>query len=176
MRRDWVNILFVLLISSTVAAGANLTRHEMEWIRSPLPPVAPSTGTDLPSTATHKNAEANGSFVDGDAVIEHLANGTACFIDARERDDYDEGHLRGAVSLPSSAIYDNIEDVLGAIPPDSLVIVYCGGDGCEASHSVADALRRDYMYTNVHIHEKGWEEIESRADEFGEYMVEGEEP
>jgi rhodanese-related sulfurtransferase len=139
---------------------------------SPTQPAAP------PLAGSNGNGQAvrpPAGFVDADAVFEHLSKGTAYFIDARDHGEYAAGHLRGAINVPASAIYDKLTQVVNLIGRDDLIIVYCGGGGCDASHNVADALRRDYGYANVLIHEKGWEEIEG-SSRFSQCIVTGEEP
>jgi rhodanese-related sulfurtransferase len=36
-------------------------------------------------------------------------SGEAVFVDARSREDYEEGHIKGAVSLPVGQFHDFIE-------------------------------------------------------------------
>lgn len=114
-------------------------------------------------------------IITADAVIEHLTNGTAFFIDAREHHEYEEGHLQGAINLPSSAIYQQIDNVLSVVPADQAVVVYCGGGQCEASHNVADALVRDFGFINVSIYEKGWEEV-TASGRFADRIHRGDQP
>lgn len=199
MRRDLAYVLAVLLASSGVATATNLVGHRIEWIRKPLAPpdlttqTSQSNGvrengiatqtTSVPASAepTHRNGleQSNGGqkpgLVGADVVLDWLNSGAARFIDAREPSEYVSGHLRGAINVPSNAIYANMDKVTSLIGPGDRVVVYCGGGGCEASHNVADALRRDFGFTNVLIYEKGWEEIES-SGLFAHCIVEGDEP
>lgn len=181
MRRDFVSMLAVLLVSSGIAVAANVAMHKMDWIRRPLDPPSTTQGVTskpLPDrSATNGGAatQPNGIVVPEADVLEHLAHGTAYFVDARETDEYAAGHLRGAINVPAGAIYANIERVTSVVAPDQLVIIYCGGGGCDASHNVADALRRDFAYSQVGICEKGWDQIEA-SDQFRQCIVEGEAP
>lgn len=109
-----------------------------------------------------------------ECVLQFLESGGAFFVDAREAREIAGGQIRGAIHLPSSAIYANIENVMASgAQVDDVIIVYCGGGDCEASHNVADALRDDFHYQRVYIYEKGWEEIES-SGRFGAYIESGE--
>ncbi len=109
-----------------------------------------------------------------ECVLQFLESGGAFIVDARESREVVDGRLRGAIHLPSSAIYANIENVMASgAQVDDVIIVYCGGGDCEASHNVADALRDDFHYQRVYIYEKGWEEIES-SGRFGAYIESGE--
>jgi rhodanese-related sulfurtransferase len=104
-----------------------------------------------------------------DCVLQHLGDRTAYIIDAREDGDFNEAHLMGAIHLPSSAIYDNIQNVMAVVPgKQDLIIVYCGGGHCEASKNVGLVLR-EFDYRNVWLYEQGWEEVES-SNRFGDFI------
>lgn len=191
MLRDLGLCVIIVAVSSTLAVATNLLRERpLTWIREKLPEsAAPATVRPTAQTADEaargasdarpakldgETSEATSGAVQGvvmiDEVLEALATGSAYFIDAREPHEYAKGYLRGALHLPSSAIYQNIEGVLAVVPMDARVIVYCGGGQCEASHNVKDALRRDFGYSDVVIYEKGWEEAVS-SDRFGDYLI-----
>ncbi|OWY73413.1 hypothetical protein B7486_03470 [cyanobacterium TDX16] len=181
MLRDLGMCVIIAAVSCGVGVVVNQSRERpIDWVRRDVaatPSTNPAHGADAQSTATSgpagaasgespAHAAADGTVVIDD-VIEALTSNTAFFIDARELHDYQEGHLRGAIHLPSSAIYASIEAVLSVVPDTSArVIVYCGGGNCEASHNVAGALRSDFGYTNVWIYTKGWEEVISASDRF----------
>ncbi len=71
---------------------------------------------------------------------ERLARGTL-FVDARPPDFYELGHVPGAVSLPEP----DFDAALARLEPEMRrrfdIVVYCSGEGCEASHIVARKLR-----------------------------------
>lgn len=177
MIRDFGTSLIIFIVSGGVALAANsLRKNPISWIRAELPPVAAATSLPLSTTsqATTSTGDSAG-VVTMETVLRHLSAGSATFIDAREVHEYQEGHLRGAMNLPSSAIFSHAQAFANAVPSDAIVIVYCGGGTCEASHNVSDALRRDLGFTNVSVYAKGWEEIES-SGRFGNYVVKGAEP
>ena len=67
-------------------------------------------------------------------------------LDVRERDEFDAGHIPGAVLLPVGTISG--ETAASVIPkPDSLVLVYCrsGNRSKTASSSLAEL-----GYTNIY--------------------------
>lgn len=176
MRQQFVLAGIILAASSLAAAAVNVLRPTpLPWIRAvaatssqaATPPSAassPSPTSALPSDA-----------LTSEKLLAHLAGGTAHFVDAREEHEWAGGRLRGAIHLPSSEIYKNIERVTSMVPPDDLVIVYCTGGECEASHKVADALRNEFGFRNVQIFEKGWEGIE-KSGLFTAHIVKGDEP
>ena len=81
------------------------------------------------------------------------------FIDARSRNDYDEGHIKGAVSLPVGQFDEKIDAFLEQYPPEKAIITYCSGRTCEDSHNLAQLLMAvGYMKINVFIDGfPGWE-------------------
>ena len=88
--RDLKLAALILLISTLCGAGANLVRTKpLSWVREPdAPPIVTSTSAPAGMSA--------------DFVLNHLANRTAFFIDARAHHEYVEGHLSGAINLPST--------------------------------------------------------------------------
>ena len=65
-------------------------------------------------------------------------------LDTREQDEYDEGHIPGAILIPYTEIEDKAEKMLP--DKDALILVYCrsGRRSKIASQSLADL-----GYTNV---------------------------
>ncbi len=72
------------------------------------------------------------------------------FVDARSRDDYDEGHIKGAVSLPVGQFDETIEAFLEQYPPESAIVAYCSGRTCEDSHKLAQLLFA-FGYTEINV-------------------------
>jgi rhodanese-related sulfurtransferase len=67
--------------------------------------------------------------------------GAAFFVDARTAEEYAEGHIPGAVSLPFDDVFKDPDkakhlDTHGR----SVVITYCGGGDCDLSRNLAFSL------------------------------------
>ena len=62
------------------------------------------------------------------------------FVDARSQDDYEQGHIAGAVSLPLGQFDEKIESFLNVHSLDQPMITYCSGRTCEDSHNLARLL------------------------------------
>lgn len=77
------------------------------------------------------------------------------FVDARSRDDYDEGHIKGAVSLPVGQFDENIEIFLEQYSPEKKIITYCSGRTCEDSHRLAQLLL-EFGYTEINVFIDGY--------------------
>lgn len=72
-------------------------------------------------------------------------------LDVRERDEWERGHLPGAVHLGKGVLERDVE---AAVPdPSTPLVLYCGGG--YRSALAADALRR-MGYTAVESMDGGW--------------------
>jgi rhodanese-related sulfurtransferase len=77
------------------------------------------------------------------------------FVDARSQDDYDEAHIKGAVSLPVGQFDEKIEEFLERFPPEKAIITYCSGRTCEDSHRLAQLLLA-FGYTEINVFIDGY--------------------
>jgi len=89
----------------------------------------------------------------------HYDNASAAFIDARPRDDFDDGHVPGAYNVPADYIDQYMEPIWRDVPFDQLIIVYCEGGDCDAGERVAEYLRTA-GYARVHIFRDGWNALD----------------
>jgi len=80
---------------------------------------------------------------------------SALFIDARSMDDYANGHILGARSLPWHDVDQRFIEVTEDISPDTLIITYCDGATCELSCDLALFLL-DMGFNNVRVLPNGW--------------------
>lgn len=76
----------------------------------------------------------------------------ALFLDVREAEEYREGHISGAYSLPYDEAITDPERLERVDPSGRPIIVYCGGGTCELSMNMAFALieagqKRVLVYT-----------------------------
>ena len=72
------------------------------------------------------------------------------FVDARSTEDYENGHIPGAISLPVGQFDQRIETFLQRYPPDQPIITYCSGRTCEDSHELA-LLLSDVGFREVRV-------------------------
>jgi rhodanese-related sulfurtransferase len=78
------------------------------------------------------------------------------WVDARPRARYDTGHIDGAVLLNEDEWDALVPEFLNVWDPEKAVVVYCDGGGCEASHDVANRLRRDFAIETVYVLKGGY--------------------
>lgn len=169
--------IWILLLTSGVGVTVNAMRttgkiepSKFESKRPILPD--PTSGQANPTqpadgSGTQPAAPADPHVAVLSEVIAQFGQPNVYFVDARKPDEYAQGHIKGSINLPSTALFENIERVIQYVPQPDLVIVYCGGGNCEASHTVADALRNQFGYVNVKVYVKGWEEL-STSPKFAE--------
>jgi rhodanese-related sulfurtransferase len=81
---------------------------------------------------------------------------SAIFVDARTAQEYEIGHISGAISVPDR------EFLMGEIDPgkilpnkDAVLITYCDGGECELALDVANGLS-DRGYNNVFVLVEGY--------------------
>ena len=85
-----------------------------------------------------------------------LKNGSV-FIDARMPQDYQLGHLEGAISVPVSSSDEERRKATAYIDKDARVVLYCQSAGCKFAEIVALKLIED-GYTDISIYKGGWAE------------------
>ena len=103
------------------------------------------------------NAETPASKGEVTMAIVHNWGDKVLWVDARTRAKYEHAHIPGAILLNEDEWNSLISPSLDAWDPDIPVIVYCDGGSCEASHAVADRLRKEYpQITKLHVLKGGW--------------------
>ena len=89
-------------------------------------------------------------------------SGKAVFIDARSRENYEDGHIKGALSLPVGQFDESIDAFHDQYSTSSSIVTYCSGRTCEDSRRLADLLF-DEGYTNVTVMIDGYPGWESEG-------------
>ena len=91
------------------------------------------------------------------------ADGEAVFVDARSQWEYQEGHIPGAILVPSHEAAQYLAEFRKKVPDtSSAIITYCDGEYCPLSKDLASVLRNN-GYTNVHVLVNGWGVWQSRG-------------
>jgi len=90
------------------------------------------------------------------------------FLDARPLYQYEQGHIEGALWMPSSRVTENgtlffeIEDEAGGLGEP--VVIYCGGGDCDASENLAMLLQQA-GFTDLIIFKQGYPAWEASGHE-----------
>ncbi|MGI8312376.1 ArsR/SmtB family transcription factor [Saccharopolyspora hattusasensis] len=72
--------------------------------------------------------------VSREELLRRVRLGDVVVLDVRPREEYEAGHIPGAVSIP----VEELADKLGEIPADQEIVAYCRGSYCVLAH---DAVR-----------------------------------
>lgn len=84
------------------------------------------------------------------------------FLDSREPEEYEIGHIKGALNLPFDWVDEYWPDVEPLLSTDAQIVIYCSGAECELSLFEGRYLR-ELGYQNIFIFFGGWSEWESRS-------------
>jgi len=79
------------------------------------------------------------------------------WLDARPEEDYDRGHVPGALPLRPGSWDAEFPAVIDRWQPGNKVVVYCRSDSCETSEAVARRLIEATKWPDVYVLEGGWE-------------------
>ena len=97
-------------------------------------------------------ARAEITETDAAAVRRRIEAGDAMIlVDVREPDEWDAGHLPGAVAMPRGVLERDVEQAFPDL--DAPLVLYCGGG--YRSALAAESLGR-MGYTNVQSMDGGW--------------------
>ena len=142
--RAALQILALVALSAVVAPAVNALRTDR------LPLVGDWSAAGRITTSTGERMDI--SLFEAQKLF---ANDAAVFIDARPMEDYLQGHIRGARSLPRQELDLKFIDVTKDLDLETPVITYCDGETCELSHDLALFLR-DAGFVNTRVLVNGW--------------------
>ena len=172
--KNLIGGLIIMVFAGVIGIAQNAVRgNPFRLIPLNIATPAPSAATDATPAVADASAEAEtpAGEVDaspeitavelaaGELIMERvriiMETGTAIIIDARGEGEFAEGHLPGALNIPTDNFYDY--DVDGLVPIDASVIVYCRSVTCDLSDRLAQELRL-MGYQNVVVYRGGWDE------------------
>jgi rhodanese-related sulfurtransferase len=71
-------------------------------------------------------------------LLARTDDGSVMVLDVRPQEEYQAGHLPGAISIPMA----RLEERLGDLPPETEIVAYCRGPYCVLAPQALDLLRR----------------------------------
>lgn len=132
----------IVVVASCIGLAVNfVSPRAIPWVYTPAEEVVVA-GATIP-------------IVDENKAREFLDDGETVFLDTRHREDFAEGHIKGAFSLPASEQQSRFIEIQPLLPEESRVIVYCGGPECEMADKVARFLAQ-LGYKKVRIMRAGF--------------------
>lgn len=99
------------------------------------------------------DASASARRIKRDEAMRLVKADKAVYVDVRSKQSYDAGHIRGALSIPSSQLAQRVRE----LPPGKTIITYCA---CVEEHSAAVAVvvLKNYGIKNAGALVGGWNE------------------
>jgi rhodanese-related sulfurtransferase len=77
--------------------------------------------------------------VSRDELLKRLRRNDVVLVDVRPAEEFDAGHIDGAVSIP----LDELDERLAELPAESEIVAYCRGAFCAYAHEAVRRLRAD---------------------------------
>ena len=158
-------VISIIIVSSIFGVGYNATiPHSLPLIyyKEKIESVVQKKGESQQDLNFRKKEKAN--FLLNDiipdapikidlAITKEMYDQGILFIDARDEEEYAEGHIKGAILAPSTP-------ELVQLFPDrsSAIVTYCSGDDCDVSQELAEQLMYDWDYELIFVFWGGWPE------------------
>lgn len=123
-------VVLILVIASIIGILLNLKLIKKYFIYEYRENFILFEGNPLPEFITVYEAE------------ELFRTGNALFIDSRSKEEFEKGHIPGAINIPLSSIESEKDLKEINIPKDKLLITYCEGGDCKSSLYLAYLLQK----------------------------------
>jgi len=109
-------IAVIAIASLAIASAACAQFKSSSPAPAPAPAPAPVTLTQQaePSLESAKR-------IDRPEAIKMVDEGKAVWVDVRPKDQYEIGHIKGAINIPLSDLLTRLKD----LPPHKYLITYC---------------------------------------------------
>ncbi|MBB5037953.1 rhodanese-like domain-containing protein [Prosthecobacter dejongeii] len=89
--------------------------------------------------------------------IQERWQGKVLWIDARPAEAYEKGHIPKAMLLNEQGFMDQVLELMEVLQRTTLpVIIYCGGEKCEASRKVKERLLELVPLDDCYVLKGGW--------------------
>lgn len=170
LRKTLVETLALVILSVGLAYTANAVRGSgsIQWTKNYFDTGAglalPKQPEDQRDTSGASHAKHRYQEISFDELAELLDDPTTdvglnVLIDARNDEQYETGHIPGAIQCDPYNLEPYIDEVLSYTMGALKVIVYCGGGDCEDSAFMCrELLEADVPYDALHLYAGGWEE------------------
>jgi rhodanese-related sulfurtransferase len=136
--------VFLACLGALLAAGSNTIRSSgLPW-----------NGQWSPSTVAASNLQGLQAIPLKEAWS-LFQEGKAFFVDARDTLSFQQGHIAGALSVPSGGAETYLEEISIIAQSGHAVIVYCDGEDCPLSPELARTLQKRGV-PSVKVLVDGW--------------------
>ena len=162
MKKLLKQIGIIVILSLTMGMAYN------RFLESPLPILK-----SYKAASVEENGEDLSIYyreVDAETLTAMMEADMAVLVDARTRENYLEGHIPGAISLPISEFERTYDQTSPLLVKDKAIIIYCTGGHCLDSSLLAKELAKK-EYREIFVYKGGIEEWQALGN-----PVQGTEP
>lgn len=135
----------ILLVSALLAFASNAIR----------PDGLPFIGDWSPEAMGKKHLGEDLRSISLPEAYQAFTSGRAFFLDARPIEEYEQGHIKGALGVPWTEVSGNARERYDFLPKEVMIITYCDGIDCPLSSDLARRLQQE-GYSNVWVLLDGW--------------------
>ncbi len=145
----WVQVGIIVILGAAVGMAYN------QFQRSPLPIF--KTYKPEPIGETGEDLSVYYIEIDAGGLKDFVETGMAVLLDARTRENYNQGHIPQAISLPIGEFKQRYGEVSHLLIKDKAIIVYCIDLYCHDSSLLAKELHQK-GYREIFVYKPGIEE------------------
>lgn len=99
--------------------------------------------------------------IDKEHTAKAMNDKNVLIVDARMSEDYQQGHIDGAVNIPVTLCDAGRAGIMNGIDKNKTIVLYCQSSGCGYAEDIAAKLIGD-GYENVSIYKAGWVDWDSK--------------
>ena len=143
-------VISIIIVSSIFGVGYNAVRTESLSLLYQKPDER--TVEEVDSLLSETTILSAPEYINLKSAKEMYDRGIL-FIDARDEEEFAEGHIKGATVALSTP-------ELVQLTPDrsAPIVTYCGGGECDVSMELATLLMNDWDYERIFVFKGGWPE------------------
>jgi 3-mercaptopyruvate sulfurtransferase SseA len=164
------------MTANVVRGSGSLKWKKNYFAKDPAP--APQAETRDPVESSNATSEETANAAHADlpyksVSFEEMAElcnnsdghcGQYVFVDARSKEAYEEGHIKGAIRCDPYDVHESIDCILEKAQNAEKIIVYCNGYDCEDSaYTCRELLAAGLPCEAIHIYPGGWTEWEENG-------------
>ena len=143
-------VISIIIVSSIFGVGYNAVRTESLSLLYQKP--VERTVEEVDSLLSETTILSAPEYINLESAKE-MYDREIIFIDARDEEEFAEGHIKGATVALSTP-------ELVQLTPDrsAPIVTYCGGGECDVSMELATLLMNDWDYERIFVFKGGWPE------------------
>ena len=153
--KNWLlQVLCILLLASVTALVVNAVREDGINIIGNWPSrTASGDEAVVPPSAQ----EGDPPFITLDDAVARYQSPDVVFVDARDPEDFEWGHILRAINIPFDYLDENWEAVIATLDKNAEYVIYCSGTECESSLFLARYFEQ-LGFAKIHVFYGGWSE------------------